>query len=125
MQERRLYPRYPAEWSVQLSHDAVAWHDAETCNASVAGLGLTVSRSAVVALAHNGNLLMPGDSIQVQFVGGSGSPGIEAPLECLIKQVRRVSQAEYVVGGEFVALSSVQARQLQQAVDQLARKRGR
>ena len=125
MQERRLYPRYPAEWSVQLSHDGVAWHDAGTCNVSVVGLGLTVSRSAVVALAPNGNLLMPGDSIQVQFVGGLGCPGIEAAVECLIKQVRRVSQAEYVVGGEFVALSSIQARQLQQAVDQLVRQRGR
>ncbi len=123
MQERRLYPRYPAEWSVQLSHDAVVWHDAETCNVSVAGLGLTVSRSAVVALARNGNLLMPGDSIQVQFVGGTCCPRIEAPLEYLIKQVRRVSRSEYVVGGEFVALSSIQAQQLQQAVDQLVRQR--
>lgn len=125
MQERRLYPRYPAEWPVRLSHDAVAWQEAETCNVSVAGIGLTVSRATVVALARNGNLLMPGDPIQLQFVAGSGCPGIEAPVECQVKQVRRVSQAEYVVGAEFVALSAIHARQLQQAVDQLARPRGR
>ena len=125
MQERRLYPRFPAEWSVQLSHDAAAWHDAETCNVSVAGLGFTVTRATVVALARNGNLLMPGDSIQVQFVDGPGCPGMDAAVECLIKQVRRVSQAEYVVGGEFVALSSIQARQMQQAVDHLVRQRAR
>lgn len=125
MQERRLYPRYPAEWSVRLTRDAAEWHDAETCNVSVAGLGFSASRVAVEALADQGHLLMPGDSVQLRFVGGRDAPAIETPVECLIKQVRRVSQAEYIINGEFVGLSSIQVRQIELVVDQLARQRRR
>jgi hypothetical protein len=125
MQERRLYPRYPAEWSVRLTRDAAEWHDTETRSVSVAGLAMSVSRTAVETLSDKGHLLTPGDSIQLQFVAGRGGPAIEARVGCLIKQVRRVSQAEYIVGAEFTGLSSIQVRQIELAVDQLARQRRR
>ena len=125
MQERRLYPRFPAEWSVRLTRDAAEWHDAEARSVSVAGLEFSASRVTVEALADHGHLLMPGDSIQLRFIDGQGAPAIEAPVGFLIKQVRRVSQAEYIVGAEFTGLSSIQVRQIELAVDQLARQRRR
>ncbi|MDJ0739982.1 MAG: PilZ domain-containing protein [Gammaproteobacteria bacterium] len=116
MQERRLHPRFPVSWAARLGRGEGAWFDAEASDISIAGLGLSVSRDAVIALAQDGGLLTPGDTIEIRFVGGDGGPQTPLVYECLVRQVRRISQDRYVVGGLFVAMARQQEQALLDAI---------
>ena len=77
--------------------------DVESCDISVAGLGMVMRHDIVVALAQGGSILTPGDRLQV-LLPGTLNPSLEGglTLECQVKHVRRLSREQYQVGVRFL-----------------------
>ena len=117
MQERRLFPRYPIERSVELLGAQGARFQARTSDISATGLGLRLSRAAVLALAQGGTILTTGDDIQLAVARGSSDPWPgELSLNCRVKHVRRLSQDEYLVGVWLIDPSPAQKSGLEALV---------
>lgn len=115
MQERRLHPRYAVDWSVHVGDGAGESYDAVACNASLAGIGLEVTRAAIVGLARAGGMLLTGESFMLS--SDATSPAIESVV-CRTVVVRRVAQDRYVVGASFVDLSETQQAAIGELIEQ-------
>lgn len=103
MPERRVFPRFPLERPVELRGPDGARFDVRSSDISVAGIGLRVSHTMVVALAQGGTILTTGDRFELVLPGtlnASAQGGLT--LGCRVKQVRRLSQHEYHVGAWFI-----------------------
>jgi hypothetical protein len=120
MEERRLHPRFHTDWSVEIGTGEAAWYPATLSDISLASFAMSTSRLAVTRLASVGSLLLPGDSLLLRFNSGIEWPGQCAPFTCQVRQVRRVAQESYVIGGEFGALTAAQLSALRQGIDALA-----
>ena len=103
MQERRMYPRFTFTQTVELRGPNGSRFDAESCDISVAGLGMFMRHGVVIALAQGGSILTPGDRLQV-LLSGTLNPSLEGglKLECQVKHVRRLSRYQYQVGVRFL-----------------------
>ena len=103
MQERRMYPRFTYTQTVELRGPSGMQFDVESCDISVAGLGMFMRHDIVVALAQGGSILTPGDRLQV-LLPGTLNPSLEGglTLECQVKHVRRLSREQYQVGVRFL-----------------------
>lgn len=97
---------------------------AETVDVSLTGMGLSIPRDAVVALAQGGSVLTPGDTFDLiisPFV--EAADGVIGPrLEARVRHVRRLSQYLYHVGVWFDALDQGQQSTLQAIVDKAQRR---
>jgi hypothetical protein len=118
--ERRLHPRYHTTWAVEIGSSDGNWFAATLSDISLASFAMSTSRLAVVRLASVGSLLLPGDPLLLRFNSGIEWPGQCAPFACRVRQVRRVAQESYVIGGEFGALTAAQLSALRQGVEALA-----
>ena len=103
MQERRMYPRFTYTQTVELRGPNGIQFDVESCDISVAGLGMFMGHHIVVALAQGGSILTPGDRLQV-LLPGTLNPSLEGglTLECQVRHVRRLSREQYQVGVRFL-----------------------
>ena len=119
MHDRRLFPRYPFERPVTLRDPRGTEFEVRSCDISVAGMGLLLPHTAVVALAQGGKLLTIGDRCQLVLAGTlNDSPHGGLTLECRVKHVRRLSHDEYQVGVWFADPTSGQKAGLTALVEQ-------
>jgi hypothetical protein len=98
--ERRLFPRYPHQAPVVVSHRGGERFSGETRDVSLRGLGVVLKRYAVTALAQGGSLLTPGDRVEVMLVPDVSGTEVDIgpTLPARVRYVRRLSQTEYHVG---------------------------
>lgn len=123
MQDRRLYPRYTFTRPVELRSPAGEAFAGESCDISVAGVGLLVARSAVLALAQGGSILTTGDELRLMLMAaGDALSAISLGLDCRVKHVRRLSQEQYMVSALFADLSPEQEAALIALVERIAAK---
>jgi hypothetical protein len=103
MQERRLTPRYTYTQPVELRDRRGVRYQGSSCEISVSGISLLLSRNVVVAMAQGGSLLNTGDRFQL-ILSGTLNPSTQGglTLECRVRHVRRLSREEYQVGVWFV-----------------------
>lgn len=118
--ERRMHPRYRTSWMVEIGRGDNDWFEATLSDVSLASFALSTSRDAVVSLAGGGGMVLPGDLLHLRFIEGIDWPTDCASFACLVRQVRRVSQANYFIGGEFGALTAAQNAALAQGIKILA-----
>jgi hypothetical protein len=123
MRERRLYPRFAWECEVQLCGGAGDGFAARSLDLSVAGIGLALSREAVVGLAQRGSILCPGDHLVVVLPPTVATAMAELALDCRVKEVRRVALHSYVVGTWFEQLDENARAVLEALVDAARRRR--
>lgn len=117
MEERRLFPRFTFARPVELRSPDGAGFGAESNEISAAGVGMLVSRDAVVSLAQGGSLLTPGDPLDVSINGAEDD--LELPgVHCRVKHVRRLSQDRYLVSVWFAELDSAQKRVVDRLIEQ-------
>ncbi len=125
MQERRLYPRYQFTLPVGVHGPDGYRASVQSCEISVSGLGLTMSRAAVTALAQGGTVLTPGDHLWVSLPGVPDSSVEDVPavaagrgLACRAVFVRRLALDQYVAAVAFVAPDATQQRAITELVEQ-------
>ncbi len=95
---------------------------ARSLDLSVAGIGLALSREAVVGLAQRGSILCPGDRLRVVLPPSVATAMAELALDCRVKEVRRIALHSYVVGTWFEPLDD-NARAVLEALVEEARRR--
>ena len=103
MKERRLSPRYTYTEMVGLLSLKGERFDARSCDISITGIGLLLTRATVVALAQSGSMLTTGDRFRLVLPGtlnASAQGGLT--LNCRARHVRRLSREEYQVGVWFL-----------------------
>lgn len=119
MEERRLYPRYSFDHGIELISAEGAQFDARMTELSAIGVGMTVSRDAVVGLAQGGSILTPGDLLEVSLPEPRGPDGRWlSRLNCRVKQVRRLSLDRYLVSVWFESISEGQQTAVSRLLDQ-------
>jgi len=103
MLDRRLISRVSFAQTVELRNHAGGQFDARSCDISVTGMGLLMTRDTVVALAQGGSILMTGDRFQV-LLRGTLNPSLAGglTLKCRVEYVRRLSRDEYQIGVLFL-----------------------
>ncbi len=117
-----MYPRFSYSQEVELrDHDGVRF-DAESCDISIAGMGMFMSRDVAVAMAQGGSVLTPGDRFRV-LLPGTLNPSLEGglTLECQVKHARRLSRDRYQVGVLFLNPSAGQTAGLEALVSSAKR----
>ncbi|MGB5201250.1 MAG: PilZ domain-containing protein [Sedimenticolaceae bacterium] len=125
MQERRLYPRYQFTLPVGVHGPDGYRASVQSCEISVSGLGLAMSRAAVTALAQGGTVLTPGDRLWVSLPGVPDSAVDDVPavaagrgLACRAVLVRRLALDQYIAAVAFVAPDAAQQRAIAELVEQ-------
>ena len=125
MQDRRLFPRYRFTLPVGVHGPDGYRASVQSCEISVSGLGLKMSRAAVTALAQGGTVLTPGDRLWVSLPGVPGSAPDDVPavaagrgLACRAVLVRRLALDQYIAAVAFVAPDAAQQRAIAELVEQ-------
>lgn len=118
MHERRLSHRYAYTRPVELRDRRGVRYQGRSCDISVSGIGLLLSRNVVVALAQGGSILTTGDRFRLILSGtlnASSQGGLT--LECRVRYVRRLSRDGYEVGVWFVEPSAGQQAGIEALVE--------
>lgn len=103
MQERRLVPRFSIDCPVAVYAPDGRRFDARATDISSAGVGMAMSRAAVVALAQGGAVLTVGDPFALALPSADAATAW-IRLSCRAQQVRRLSQDQYHVAALFSTL---------------------
>ena len=118
MQDRRLFPRYSFSSPVELRSRQGERLDAQTSEISSVGIGLLMTRTAVVALAQGGSILTIGDEFEL-IVAGAADPyfGDSLRMDCRVGHVRRLSKDQYLVGARYADPSPAQEAEIAALVE--------
>jgi hypothetical protein len=124
MHDRRLFPRYSLSSPVEVCNRQGACFEAQSWEISSVGIGLQMSRGAVLGLGQGGSILTTGDQFEL-IMAGAADPyfGDSLRVDCWVGHVRRLSQEQYVVGARFVEPSPAQQADIS-ALMERARPRG-
>ena len=103
MIERRLSPRYPLDWPLDVRAPTELAFDAQLTDISATGIGFLTSHTAVQGLAQGGGLLTPGDRVSVEWRVRTGDVLAESlEMECRVRHVRRIARDRFHVGALFI-----------------------
>jgi hypothetical protein len=104
MLARRLMPRFPCRWPVEVQGPRGERFFAQASEISGGGIGIVVDHVAAVHLAPGGSLLSPAAPIVAVLVHPSGKedPGSDLRLDGQVRHIRRLSQQQYLIGVHFV-----------------------
>jgi hypothetical protein len=97
-QERRYARRHLCSFPVTLSGNEPESQTGIACDLSALGIGVSLHRSVVTALAQGGNIMTAGDLVAITLPVVAGTEFGGRPLAARVRHVRRLSQDEYLVG---------------------------
>lgn len=71
---------------------------ARSIDLSARGITMQASRVTVLGLASDGAVLLPGEQLIVRVDAGEDAPARIIEMSCRIKNIRRLSHDEYLIG---------------------------
>ena len=118
MPERRRVPRFNYSCALQVRRAGGVQLPAFTTDVSLTGMGLTLTRKALLGLVDDEHTLMPGDRFEVILPVVDLANQAQAGLSARVRHVRRVSLEQYHVGVWFDAGDASQEAALARFVEQ-------
>jgi len=123
MQERRLYPRFPWACELELRGLQGGRFAAHATDLSITGIGLEVCREGVVGLAQGMSILAPGDRLRILVPARAAGIPNDLDLVCRVREVRRLSLGQYLVGTWFEKLDAAGMMALESLIDSARQRR--
>lgn len=118
MQERRRVPRFNYACALPVRRAGGEQLPAFTTDVSLTGMGLKITRQALLVLADGDRLLMPGDRFEIVLPAADPARESQLGLSARVRHVRRVSLEQYHVGVWFDACEPPQEAALARFVEQ-------
>ncbi len=118
MNEHRLSPRLRCEWPVEVLGPGGQHFPAQSAEISALGIGVLVDHSTARSLVPDGGIPRPDAPpvAVVVHVPGPVTAG-DLPLEGRVRHIRRLSQAQYLLGVKFTDPDLTHRAAIQALVD--------